>query len=166
MKPARFLQTIVDPGLAVLSALTTVKSDDRARVLVLAIAGQETEWRARRQFSGPARSYWQFERYGGVAELVQKCPAQLEAICVGADIPFTPNLVHEAMAWHDGLACAMARLLLWRDPAPLPELGDVDGGWNYYLRNWRPGAPHPDVWPVRYKTALELVGGAGQPKLL
>jgi hypothetical protein len=36
-------------------------------------------------------------------------------------VPFEPATVFEAMAWHDVLAAAMARLLLWTDPAELPD---------------------------------------------
>ncbi len=34
-----------------------------------------------------------------------------------------------------------ARLLLWTDAKPLPAIGDEQGAWDYYLRNWRPGKP-------------------------
>jgi len=38
------------------------------------------------------------------------------------------------------LAAGLARLLLWTDRPPLPALQDVEGGWQLYLRTWRPGA--------------------------
>jgi hypothetical protein len=157
MKPDIFLREVVDPSLKKLAAWTGTKSDDRARVLLMAIAGQESDWRYRRQSGGPARSYWQFERFGGVAEIMQKCPSQLAAVCGSLDIPVESALIFEAMTWNDTLAVAMARLLLWQDPAALPGLGQRDEGWHYYERNWRPGLPHPDKWPACYRTAMELV---------
>jgi len=157
MKPDIFFRTIVDPALKTLADTAGVPSDDRAGALVMAIAGQESNWAARRQDGGPARSYWQFERYGGVAEVLQKCPKQLGAVCAAWDIPVDGLLIFEAMAWHDGLACCMARLLLWPDPAPLPELGQRDAAWEYYRRNWRPGLPRPEHWFARYDTALALI---------
>lgn len=160
MTPELFFTRIVEPTLQYMAASPTVAIPvtDNARVLVMTIAGQESHWKNRRQIGGPARSYWQFERYGGVAELFQKTPRQLGAVCTALDIPYDPTVVFEAMAWNDMLACVMARLLLWGDPAPLPMLGDKIAGWQYYLRNWRPGAPHPETWSALYEQALAAIG--------
>jgi hypothetical protein len=156
MTPKDLLTTAVDPALALLAPLG-VKSDARARVLVMAIAGQESAWEHRRQIGGPARSFWQFEKGGGVVGLFNVVPAKLKAVCDELEVPFNLSDVFEAMAWHDVLAAAMARLLLWTDPAPLPDVGQVNQSWEYYLRQWRPGLPHPDLWPARYGTAMGLV---------
>jgi hypothetical protein len=158
MTPKDLLMNAVDPALALLARLANVKSDDRARVLMMAIAGQESAWKERRQIGGPARSFWQFEKGGGVAGLFRVTPSQLKAVCDELMIPCNPTDVFEAMAWNDTLAACMARLLLWTDPARLPEVGNVDAAWAYYQRNWRPGAPHPEIWPARYGTAMGLVG--------
>ena len=40
----------------------------------------------------------------------------------------------------DRLDAAFARLLLWTEAPPLPAVGDVEGGFRYYLSAWRPGA--------------------------
>lgn len=159
MTPEVFFAEVVEPNLQYMAASLgiAIPVTDSARVLVLAIAGQESNWSARRQIGGPARSYWQFERGGGVAELFQKTRRQLNVVCAAQDIPVDIDTVFEAMAWNDPLACAMARLLLWGDPAPLPAVGDQEAGWQYYLRNWRPGAPHRDTWSVVYPKALSIV---------
>lgn len=159
MTPKSLLTNAIDPALALLDATTQIKPDDRARVLVLAIAGQESAWQYRLQVGGPARSFWQFEEGGGVAGLFSVCPTKLKVVCYELAIPFNQADVFEAMAWNDVLAAAMARLLLWTDPAPLPDVGDVQAGWNYYEKLWRPGAPHPEIWPARYGTAMGLVKG-------
>lgn len=156
MTPKSLLTDAIDPALALLGN-QGLKSDARARLLVLAIAGQESAWEYRRQIGGPARSFWQFESGGGVAGLFQVVPNKLKSVCDALYVPFNLSDVFEAMAWHDVLAAAMARLLLWTDVAALPEVGDVNAGWAYYLRNWRPGMPHPDLWPARYGTAMGLV---------
>jgi hypothetical protein len=57
-------------------------------------------------------------------------------------------------------AATMARLLLFTDAEPLPRLGDADGSWNYYLRNWRPGKPHPKTWRALYDAATASVRGS------
>lgn len=156
MTPKALLVGAVDPALAFLET-HGVHSDDRARVLTMAIAGQESDWQARLQVGGPARSLWQFEKGGGVAAVLAATPLQIKAVCAELIIPFDAAHIFEAMAWNDFLAAAMARLNLWRDPAALPAVGDVQGGWVYYKRVWAPGLPHPDVWPAKYGTAQGLV---------
>jgi len=157
MTPDYLLTNSIDPALALLERLSGLVPNAQARVLVLAIAGQESGWVARRQIGGPARSFWQFEKGGGVAGLFNVARIRLQALCSELAVPFNDTDVFEAMAWNDTLAAGMARLLLWSDPAPLPNVGDVNGSWAYYERNWRPGAPHPEVWPARYATAMGLV---------
>jgi hypothetical protein len=65
----------------------------------------------------------------------------------------------EAMTYHDLLAATAARLLLWIDPAPLPgpDANGAEQGWAIYLRRWRPGKPHPTVWPACYGGAWDYV---------
>ena len=159
MTPAVFYTDIVAPGLQRMTApFIEIPVTTAAQVLVMAIAGQESGWMARRQNGGPARGYWQFERYGGVSEVLQKCSRQMGALCAMLDVPPDADVIFEAMAWNDPLACGMARLLLWGDPAPLPTVGDVNGGYDYYIRNWRPGVPRPSDWPGNYEQAMKAVG--------
>jgi hypothetical protein len=163
MRPEAFLRDIVDPSLKKLAEWTGKQSDDRARVLVTAIAGQESAWSFRRQVGGPARSYWQFEQGGGVAGLLNFPSTKISAVCAALDVPYDIGLIFEAMAWNDTLACCMARLLLWTDARPLPVVGDVQAGWDYYVSNWRPGLPHPDKWTAVYGIAEALVGASKTP---
>jgi hypothetical protein len=154
MTPDVFLTRIVKPAVLFVSEAIAIPASDEATVLLMTIAGQESDWRARRQIGGPARSFWQFEEGGGVAELFQVTSVRLETICDILAIPFDQATVFEAMAWNDTLACAMARLLLWQDPAPLPEVGAKKAAYSYYERNWRPGAPRPDAWSGYYEQSL------------
>jgi len=142
MLPVIFYNKLVTPTLDWLAKIEDpVPASDPARVLVMAIAGQESNWAYRKQIGGPARSYWQFEEYGGVAGVLQHptTSGQARWVCAALDITCDVPTVYEAMAWNDVLAASMARLLLWTDPGRLPDLGDEQGAWNYYLRNWRPG---------------------------
>lgn len=160
MNTKLFFGRIVEPTLQLISQMPEIglSVTDQARVMVMTIAGQESDWAARRQNGGgPARSYWQFERNGGCAEVIAKCPRQMKAICAVLDIPLELNAVFEAMAWNDTLACTMARLLVWQDAKPLPAIGDKEASWDYYNRNWRPGAPHPKAWPAYYDQALAVI---------
>lgn len=157
LTPENVSKYIVIPTLEFMEGAVDIPASDEAHVMVMAIAGQESNWQYRLQQGGPARSLWQFEKGGGVAGVLSH-PAssgKIKEICELLGIACDQNTVYEAMAWNSFLGCAMARLLLYTDAAALPKVGDVNGGWNYYLRNWRPGAPHPEVWPDRYKTAME-----------
>jgi hypothetical protein len=159
MTPAIFYQSIVKPTMAgfLVPLAPTIRDVPESRVLLMTIAGIESNWSARRQIGGPARSFWQFEQGGGVAELLGMIFVApiLRAACSQLDIPSDSATIFEAMAWNDSLACTMARLLLWQDPMPLPVLGDTTNGYAYYLRNWRPGAPQGiTVWQARYASSM------------
>jgi hypothetical protein len=139
----------------------------QARAMLLAIGLQESGFVARQQGGtkktpgeGPAKSWWQFERRGGVQELldaVDTAPV-LTPICSLLGYPeWTANALHEAMEHNDTLACVMARLLLWRDPSLMPESNQADLGWTIYLRRWRPGRPHPRTWSAHFARAWTFV---------
>lgn len=158
MKPIDLLIDDMVPALETLSTIAPIAVSDQALVLELAIAGQESDWEDRLQHGGPARSFWQFEKSGAVAQLFgSSVSSWLKATCAALDIPYDQSTVFEAMAWNDALAATMARLLLWTDPAPLPAVGDVNASWAYYQRNWRPGAPRPSDWPSNYQIAQAVV---------
>jgi hypothetical protein len=127
----------------------------QAEVMLLAIGLQESGFQTRQQVGGPARSFWQFEKGGGVRGVLScvdtKTMAQM--VCVHRGIPPTPDSVYARMLDDDLLGCAFARLLLYSDPAPLPAIGDVSGSWAYYKNNWRPGKPRPADWPANYAQA-------------
>jgi len=173
MTPETFFVRIVEPCLQYMatSPSIAIPVSDAARVLVLTIAGQESRWKDRRQIGMSyypqkigARGYWQFEStWGGpvaINDVLQSTPRQIETVCSALDIPCDEIALYEACAWNDTLACAMARLLLWSDPAPLPAVGDKDASWKYYERNWRPGAPHPETWPGLYDRARAAISPA------
>jgi hypothetical protein len=162
MIPDTFFSRIVEPTLKWMDASPSVSIPvrDSARVIVTAIAGQESGWAARKQVGGPAHGYWQFERGGGVAGLFghSATKVKLGTVCASLDILYDIDTVYEAMTWNDTLACAMGRLLLYSDPAPLPAVGDKEGAWQYYLRNWRPGMPHRASWDGRYDQSVAAIG--------
>jgi len=164
MTPDIFFTRIVEPTLLYMASSPGigVPVSANARVLVMTIAGQESRWKERRQIGGPARSYWQFEGgpYSGTTDVFQKSPRQLGLVCAACDVPYEQATVFEAMAWNDMLACAMARLLLWSDPAPLPAVGDKVAGWDYYIRRWKPGAPHRISWDGLYDQSVAAIGTA------
>lgn len=165
MTPDDFLRTVLKPGIAWCQTVPgwKVPFDDRAQTLMLTIAGQESGLTDRVQFgSGAAHGFWQFERAGGVAGVLlnvfthKLANAACEAYGI-APISQTAVWTRFASAGGDNLAVAFARLLLWSDAHALPALGDADAGWNYYLRNWRPGKPRPNDWPANYQAATNAI---------
>lgn len=143
----------IAPALALLPAKMTSPA---AETLLLAIGLQESGFATRHQLSGPAHGFWQFER-GGVSGVLTHPASRItaRAVCEARSIKPTIEAVYAAIEHDDVLAAAFARLLLWTDPAPLPAVGKVAAGWDYYLRTWRPGKPHRDRWDGCYARAMD-----------
>ena len=140
MSPMDALRDAIDPALAELPPPMT---SDAARAMLVAIGLQE--------------SLWQFERNDGVRGVLvhEAIRSEARAAWERRDLPASATAVYMALETDDVLAAVFARLLLWTDPLPLPD--DMDAGWSYYLRNWRPGKPHPQTWPAFYRRAVQAV---------
>ena len=137
---------IIDTTLPTLAPYG-IKITDAARTILLAIAGQESNWTHRRQMvgspprpTGPASGFWQFERGGGIVGVLNHHTTK------GTCQKILPSLNSTAL-WEligteqgDIVACQLARLLLWTDPKALPTLPGP--AWDLYIRCWRPGKPH------------------------
>ena len=148
-----------------LRLLPPAMDSKEARVMLYAIGLQESRFTHRAQVlagggKGPARSFWQFERAGGVRGVLRHPASKfwMHSVCNARNVPAQETSVWLAMETDDVLAAAAARLLLFTDPARLPAVGEQAESWTYYLRNWRPGKPHPRTWPECYETALKAVG--------
>ena len=139
---------------AALPLLPAKMDSPEARAMLLAIAGQETDFRHRVQVVGPAIGLWQFER-PTVALVLNHAVigAMAKAACEALLYAPEAALVHAAMADNDVLACVFARLLLWPDPHQLPGKSEQYEGWRYYLRCWRPGKPHVATWGDNWRLA-------------
>jgi hypothetical protein len=160
MNPALHLRLALDPALAWLEGMG-VRSDDRARVQLLAIGGQESGWRHRRQVPvAHAMGLYQFEKGGGVTGVLRHAGTGPIAaqVCAGLLVKPEPGAVHAALEQNDTLAACFARLLLWSDPKALPQVDQEEEGWLTYLRCWRPGKPHPDAWAAHWQAARMVVG--------
>jgi hypothetical protein len=145
----------VEPGLILLPDNMT---SDEARVMLLAIAGVESNWTARKQIpGGQALGKWQFQQ-DGTAGVLEKVPALARQVLDTCDVPVSE--AWQAIEYNDAVACAFARLLLWSDPAALPVVGDKSGAWAYYRRLWKPGRPDAKRWLTSYATAVSVVEAA------
>lgn len=155
---AVLLREVLLSVVARMDARQGVPSGPAALVILLAIAGQESDIKARRQLGGgPARGLWQFERGGGVVGVLTHYSTRARAAqwCEWRGVAPTAEAVHAALEVDDVLGAAFARLLLWTDPKPLPA--DEGGAWRLYERVWRPGRPHPDRWAENWRLALAAV---------
>ena len=148
-----------------LRLLPPAMDSKEARVMLYAIGLQESRFTHRAQVidgggKGPARGYWQFERGGGVRGVLRHPASKfwMHSVCNARNVPAQETSVWLAMETDDVLAAAAARLLLFTDPSKLPAIGEQSEALRYYLRNWRPGKPHPRTWPECYETALKAVG--------
>lgn len=136
----------------------------QATVLLLAIGLQESELVNRTQKrNGPARGLWQFEMVGGGVDQVLEhhaVKANTAAVCKAHSVPLHREAIHAALEYDDVLAAALARLLLWTDPEPLPALDDLMDCWWCYQRVWRPGQPRQQDWLKNFNAAKVAVLGA------
>lgn len=140
------IELVIKPGLALLPANMDTPE---ARLMLLTIGMQESNFKYRRQVNGPAHGYYQFEQFGGVGGVMRHKATReiLHDILDRLNIAHTTNEVFRAIVYHDALATVLARLLLWTIPRPLPAVDSIpQESWNYYIEAWRPGKPHRDTW--------------------
>jgi hypothetical protein len=160
----KILADVVDPAMKLLPSNFDSKE---ARVMLLAMALQESRFEHRRQLvgsppkpTGPAKSFWQAEIGGGMVRGVRLHKSTLK---IAAEVYKARNVApNDVDIWNaiendDVLACALARLLLWTDPNPLPAIGNAEQAWQLYLRVWRPGKPHRASWDALYRQSVVAV---------
>lgn len=156
MSAKTFLDEVVNPALA---TLPDEMNSPEARLMLVAIALQESGLAARQQVGGPAKGLLQFERNGVLAVMHHTRTADVVFHwCDENGVTYGSNSIYERLALDDELACVFARLLLWSDPRPLPEIGDVMTAYELYERCWRPGKPSYSRWKqTAYPEALQAV---------
>lgn len=128
---------------AAFNMLPVKMAGQKARVILLAIQLQEDPQQLRAQMNnGPARGLWQFEKGGGCKGVLNHPATKREAerVCELRHVTPTPEDVWATIRTDDVLAACFARLLMFSDPQPLPEIGEVRQAFDLYLRTWRPGA--------------------------
>lgn len=161
----RLLNVAIRPALKELE-MDGIRPSKEAERFMLAIALQESRAKYRKQIgsqglpTGPANSYWQFERGGGVKGVLNHASTKnrITRILADYDINRTEQDVWEAMRYHDILAACMARLLIFTLPGSLPTTAQQ--GWDQYISAWRPGRPHRASWDAFWKQADEATKGS------
>jgi hypothetical protein len=163
MELDKVFHDIIIPAMAELPVAMT---GDKATIQLLTTGLQESKFIYRYQVigggkKGPARSFWQGEQGGGMVTGVlnhKATRALVLKLCESHGVEPEPHAIWLAIENDDILACALARLLLWTDPYPLPDVNDWASAWDTYMRVWRPGKPHPETWPGYHRAARELLG--------
>ncbi len=158
MSPERLLKTAIIPALIELRGAGMADTLE-VRRFMLAIALQESGLQHRRQVSadgtesGPAASFWQFEKGGGCkGVLAHPAVAQrMRAVLDAFNVESNALALWEAMRYQDIVAAVAARLLIYTLPAELPETADQ--GWSQYISAWRPGKPHISTWAANWAVA-------------
>lgn len=142
------------PGLAL---LPDTMDKPAARLQVLVTAMQESKLKDRRQIVwviehgqrvlrplGPAKSLWQAELGGGmvagVRTHVATAPHAARVYAARGIKTVSNKAIWDAIENDDVLAAALARLLVYSDPLAVPDPGNEEAAWRFYLRTWRPGA--------------------------
>lgn len=146
---------------ATMKLLPTAMDTPKAKAMMYAIGMQEGDkFTARRQYNdGPARGFWQFEQGGGVRGVLTHAATKHHAKAILDQLQYNdyPTTVWNALEHNDILAMAFARLNLWWAAGPLPEPGDYEVSWAYYMNTWRPGKPHRSTWNGYYDLAWQNV---------
>lgn len=148
VRDAALVDRIVSDGLRLLWPV--IPDTEEARVMLLAISGQEADFthrwqvfdRKRPDAMGAARGLWQFERGGGVKGVLthERTKALAANVCRLRGVTAMVDAVYNRLHADDVLAAAFARLNLWWHPKPLPAVGDVQAAFDLYIDIWRPGA--------------------------
>jgi hypothetical protein len=167
LNPMPTLAEVMAEGIEPALKLLPPKMDStQARIMLLTIGLQESRFIYRRQLGGPARSYYQFEQgtkasRGGVfgVYLHNASRELLGVLCQARDVAFDPAAIYAELEFDDVLAAGVARLLLWTNAKPMPDIGDDLATWDYYLTTWRPGKPHPETWAALHAKAMRQVIG-------
>ena len=160
MTANEFYNAVLTPGLAFIrKSIPHIPASTEEQVMLMAIAGQESNWTDRRQaHNGPASSFWQFERTGILGLMRDDETSKWVAVICGlSGVALQSTAIWRFMGTPEGdtFSCAMGRLLLWTDPMRLPK--NEQDAWLGYYRLWRPGAPDRARWAVRYPEAVAAV---------
>ena len=170
----KVLAETIRPVLGYLWTEHRVPKGPAAEAMLIAIGLQESRFIFRDQIVpgkrpeeiGPATGFWQFERDGGVAAVMQHALTAdiARRVSAAAGVAWERDAIWRAFTKPEGdqLATAFARLLLFADPAPLPapSAASEDAAWACYLRNWRPGRPHRETWGRFWAAATAMVADA------
>lgn len=121
MNPAHLLRYVIQETLLHLAAREPRLDSPAARALLLGTAMVESDLQHLQQIGGPAMGLFQVE-----PRTHDDCWSNYLAYRPAMHAAFRELAVYdpspEQMRWNLVYACAMARLVYWRDPKPLPDM--------------------------------------------
>jgi hypothetical protein len=146
---------IIEQALLILPNKFT---SQKAKLLLAAIAYQESNFFETHQIKGPAHGYWQFEQHGGTLGVIRHRSTReiAKSLSLSFGIQNKPKFVFPELETNPILAACYARLLLWTNPRSLPSLDNEEKSWQYYFKTWRPGKPHRRTWSTSCLNAKKL----------
>jgi hypothetical protein len=136
----QFERVVVRPTLERLG----LPNVEKATACLMAIAAWESRGgRYLVQVQGPALGIYQIEPQTErlIYERLIQSPSPHISIKVRGTVKAFMSGERGEMAWNHAYATAMARCLLYFDPAPLPHVDDVASIYETWRRVWRPGRP-------------------------
>lgn len=151
------MQSLIAPAVSFMAQRFGIAGGKGPAVMIGAIGDQESGWASRDQLEvqngrlvpgaiGPATGYGQFEKNGAVAGVMTHPASKAIAawFIERAGLPFDKDAVWRSFVTVGGdeLHMVFMRLLLLTDPQPIPapDFASEETAFQYYLRNWRPGA--------------------------
>lgn len=160
MRPSTLLTAFIRPTLKHLAIKEPSIDSPAARQIMLAIAGQESA--CGRYFAqlgdGPARGIWQVEpathRDLQNNYLKYRLAFWQHLNKLLPDVVLTDPLLSCQL-----YSCGVARLCLYRQPDPMPALGDKNGMWQLYKKyfNSHLGAATKAEWDHNWEKYVEGV---------
>lgn len=144
------------------------KQSVKAMVQIIATGLQESQVMFRKQVpSGPARGFLQIEPPTAIAAYDKDAYLRGELMNLRLNttqlLPTNTtaarrNYLANVCELNDPACVLIGRSIMWLDPSPIPEIGDVEGAWDFYaLKTWRPGKPRPEHWWDNYMQAVNVV---------
>ncbi len=128
----QFRRHVIDVACDHLAGAVPALGSEAARRLLLGTAVYESQLQAIVQIRGPARSYFQIEP--ATAHDIARAMFKNEKLAdaVSELRTRTPVDLMAQITANPLFACAIARLVYWRAPEPLPAADDLDGLGRYY----------------------------------
>lgn len=153
-------EILIGPMAEAARLLPTVPFSPNACIQLLATGLQESKLTFRRQHNnGPAAGLLQFEAGGGVKGVLNHPASKGLAVtlCNARGVTPSQSAVWNALQTDDVLAMGFGRLLYWTSPKSMPTRDDVEGSWNLYVSQWRPGQPRHETWAANHAAAVTAV---------
>lgn len=159
MRPQVLLECFIAPTIKELSGYAEGLGGPATAQLMLVTAQVESRCGANfEQINGPAKSPWQLEP-DTVQDLYENFLDYRPRLANMLDQFKHPFDSGHTLVTNPLYACALARLVYYRYPEPMPELNDCDGMWEFYKKRYNSseGATTKAQWDTAWNAVAKLV---------